>query len=336
MNKRRQKSFDLRRIFGRQLQTKLLMLVMAFLIWLFVRTDQETTVVLTLPVQVQMDFLPDHVILEEPLSQVSVTFEGRGRSLLNFALFSGGEYRLVPESPEERSHTVSTSNLVLEGDPDITVLNISPALLRLRLDERIEREVPIELRARVLPAEDFLLTGPVDWQPRRVRVSGARSFVDTLSAVSTEAVTMNKIKRDPDRRLRLESPFEGAVLSRPEVLVTAPVEKRVRKTIENVQLVVSNLPDSLEVFPMSLNLVLEAGEQQLEGIRAEDIRAELDYLRAPPGSLQVPCQLQIPLNLQPLVIEPRLFELRPALPELADSTAIDTLSFGNRIFLPGL
>ncbi len=335
MNKRRSKSLTLRRIFGSHLQTKLLMLLTAFLIWLFVRTDQETTVVLSLPVTVQLDELPDQVLIRKPLSQVSVTLQGRGRSLLYFSLFLRGEYILRPESPAEKSHTVSTQNLTLGGDPDITVLNISPALLHLALDERIVREVPVALRARVLPAEGYLLTGLVDWQPRTVEVSGAKSLLDTLSAVPTEAVTMNKVKRNPERHLLLQAPFAGAELSRQEVLLTAPVEKLVQKTLRDIPLVVSHLPDSLVVFPESLQLVLEAGEEQLATISAGDIVAELDYRKCPPGALQMACQLHIPHNLQPLRTIPRLFELRPR-EELTDTTHVDTLSYEQRIFLPGM
>ena len=305
MSARPRASEFLGRRLSSNVRTKAAMLGVAFLIWLFVRLDQETTIVVPMPVQVDLSALPGKVLLYPPPEKVSVTLKGRGRSLLGYVLFHHGRYIVRPQDVNEHTHSTEVTNLDLNGRPEVAVLTISPALFTLELDNEHTRTVPITLRARVEAAEGFLLASPPVIQPREVEVRGPGKLLDTLSTIYTDAGDLTRLRKDLKVTLPLSLPFREAQLQTSNVVLSAIVDHVVEQRVDNIPLRLLHNPEGLVPSAASLSVVVQGAERTLEQLRPGEIIAVLDLSLRESPEARVPCQVWVPDGV----------ELRQTLPE---------------------
>jgi hypothetical protein len=294
----------LRKRLGTHVRIKAGMFAVACLIWLFVRLDQTTSIVVPVPVRVDLSALPGKVLLTPPPDKLSVTLQGRGRSLLGFVLFHEGEYLLRPQDHQSQSHATEVTNLYLSGRPDLTVMTLSPALLNLELDEELIRTVPITVRAKVEAAEGYRLREPVEPRPRTVEVRGPRRLLDTLGTVYTDADDLSRLRKDLNVGVALSLPFHQARLQVSSVVLSARVERLAERRFDRVPLKVSHNRERLEVTPAELAVVVYGSEEELADLEPEQIKAVLDLDLREPDQSQMPCRVSLPKG----------FELKETLP----------------------
>lgn len=299
----------LRKRLGTNVRVKAGMFTVACLIWLFVRLDQTTSIVVPVPVSVDLSALPGQVLLEPPPDKLSVTLQGRGRSLLGYVLFHQARYVIRPQERNAVTHATDVANLELSGRPDLTVLTLSPALLNLELDEERIRTVPITVRAKVEAAEGYRLKGPVEYRPRTVEVRGPRRLLDTLGTVYTDADDLSRLRKDVQVGVALSLPFHQARLQIPGVVLTASVERLGERRLEGIPLKVTHNRQRLVVEPEELAVVVYGPEKDLASLEPDDVRAVLDLARREDGQTGMPCKVTLPDGFELKETVPALFRL---------------------------
>lgn len=299
----------LRKRLGTHVRVKVAMFITACLIWLFIRLDQTTTMVVPVPVRVDLSGLPGKVLLQHPPEKVSVTLQGRGRSLLGFLFFHKGEYVVVPQEHSSQNHATEVTHLVLTGRPDLAVLTISPAMFNLELDDELIRTVPITLRVKVEPAEGYRLKGEPEFRPRTVEVRGPRRLLDTLGTVYTDADDLGRLRKDLSAGVALSLPFHDARLQIGSVVLTAQVERLAERRIENVPLKVTHNRRRLVVEPLELAVVVYGPQEELDGLEARDIRAVLDLNRLEQDQQELECVITLPEGFELKETVPPVFRI---------------------------
>lgn len=196
-----------------------LSLFIAVVLW-FTFSMQETYTT-SVDVTLEVAALPDGRALRQvPPQSASVSLQGRGEDL--FALsWSPMRVRLFADGP-----TVSIADAVEEaGLPaGVTVLGAQPRTIRLDLDDRVTRDLPVVLDGRVRAAAPFDLLRPPRMEPDTVRVSGARSLLDGFDAWPTARVLFDDLRDDLNTPIALSDTLDGLVeLSRQSVQLSAEV-----------------------------------------------------------------------------------------------------------------
>lgn len=224
-----------------------LSLVVAIVLW-FTFSMRETYTT-SVDVDLEMVGLPEgQALRERPPQTATVSLQGRGEDL--FALsWNPLRVRLFADGP-----TVSIAEAVAEaGLPaGVSVLGAQPRTIRLDLDERVTRDLPIALNGRVRSAIPFDLLRPPRLEPDSVRVSGARSLLDGFEAWPTARVFFDDLRDDLRTPVALSDTLTGLVeLSRQSAQLTAEIEEFTTGELM--------LPVEVENLPAGVGIRFEPG-----------------------------------------------------------------------------
>ena len=233
--------------------------VVAVVLW-FTFSMQETYTT-TVDVPLQVASLPEGQALRRlPPLAARVSVQGRGEDLLTLT-WSPPRVRLFADGP-----TVDVAAAVAEsGLPaGVDVLGAQPRTIRLDLDEVVTRELPVRLDGAVAAAPPFDLLQPPTLEPAAIRVTGASTLLDGLTAWPTERFVRDEIRADLVTRVPLSDTLAGLVeRSAASTLLQARVGEFTTGEVE--------LPVEVEGLPPGI-----------EAVRFEPSRVRAEF-RAPTG-----------------------------------------------------
>lgn len=208
-----------------RLGSAVLSLILAVLVW-FVAVQQEyPRQQFNQPISVTRSGLPDNlVIFGDVLSEVRIEVRApkarwpnlQARDFTAWVDLSGlsaGEYD-VPVR-------------VLPPDPQVQVTAVDPPVVRVRLEERKERSLPVQVNIMDAPAFGYTWGTPVV-TPTQVAVAGASSWVDQVAVVSVDFY-FGSARASVERNLQVRARDAAGVVvgfvsvSPRDVKVTAPV-----------------------------------------------------------------------------------------------------------------
>jgi len=166
-----------------RLGSAILSLLLAMLVWFVAVQEEYPRQQFNQPISVARSGLPDNlVVFGDVLSEVRIEVrapKGRWPNLqshdftawIDLAGLSAGEYD-VPVR-------------VLPPDPQVQVIAVNPPVVRVRLEERKEKAIPVQVNLMDTPAFGYTWGTPVV-TPTQVIVSGASSWVDQVATASVD------------------------------------------------------------------------------------------------------------------------------------------------------
>ena len=212
-------TFVLRKLFLENATQKTFALVLAMVLFVFVREDPQAERAVDVPLIVKP---PDDRVRVGPLiEKVRLTVAGKYRRLRQFSAdevepltirLTGTETELVFE-PELFS--------LPEG---VRVKSVRPVAMAVQFEEKLIRQVPVQAVADGDPEPGFRLLG-IDVEPKEVLVEGAASAVRRIRAAKTEPLNLSGRNRTTTVRVPLVAPP-------PHVNFVGPARFAVTLTIE--------------------------------------------------------------------------------------------------------
>jgi YbbR domain-containing protein len=169
---------------------KLASLCIAFLIWLILTGSRDTTASLTAPVQYRN--MPKNLeSSSEMAEEVHVQLRGSTTRLARMASQPPAVVvDLSPvRGPGETTFTLTRSNVSLPTG--LILERIIPSQIRLTMETRVARVIPIKAKFKDLPQGMVILSQEVT--PGRIRVVGPESVVNALDSVETDAVDVRSL-----------------------------------------------------------------------------------------------------------------------------------------------
>ena len=272
---------------------KLVFILVALVLWLYVVTGITYDHVIRVPISLE-NIQKGRVLAEELPERATVRYKGTGRALLGALLWDllSGDLRLVVdvqtikefydfplqsyfERHQEGIHTPRGLRLEL-----LEIL--SPETLKVRLDERITKQVPIASRVRVKTEPGYTVVGGVQLRPAVAEVSGPQRAVHLIDTLLTEVRLFDERLYEVNSEVRLETPDNPLVqFTPPRVEVFASVQSIVERKMPEIAVHVLNVPENLRavVSPSSISLTLVGGIEFLTQLPPSDILAFVDYDR---------------------------------------------------------
>jgi YbbR domain-containing protein len=242
-------------------------LILAFCLWLMVNLSQEYTLTVNLPISLGM--VPEDRALVENLPQsATVSVNGQGWQLINFY-----------NNPPGINLNVSDSevNLLEQVQQQMTLTNVSvqkvqPIMLRLNLEERISKKVPVRSLVDVTFRDQYGFVGSPGIRPDSVTVSGAISLVENITEWQTDSVQFTDVSRNLSRTVELEDPGELITLDQDEVVFSADVAEYTEGEV-NVRISTRDLPEgrSVSYSPTSITVKFEVPINEYTKIQGANI-----------------------------------------------------------------
>jgi len=258
---------------------KLLAIVLAFAIWVSVTGEKRTLQDFEIPLEIRV--ADEHVLASMPPNTVTVRLRG-SESLLR---------RLDPLPFVVRADLSEAS--VGEQDVQLTARDISglprgaevdfidPDRIRVVIDRRLTRELPVEPTFLGQPPEGFAFYG-AQVAPETLPVEGPASQVSRLEVLRTNPIRLDD--RTAPFRARVGVVPEGSLVRlldpRPlevgVVVDAAAVERR----IERLPVRVAGGPPGAAARPETIDVTVSGPPQLLERLRRDQLRVVADAGRA--------------------------------------------------------
>ena len=195
-----------------------LSVVASILIWFMISMRESYSVVRDFPTTV-INIPPDRALRASPPAAVRVQLEGRGWQLLKLVT-STQAIRL-----DASSSTVDLFRATAESLPsDVRPQSVSPPEIRLRMEERSSRRLPVELVVDIQTVPPYDLVQDMRALPDSVAVSGAASIISSLDRWKTERFVRKEVNESFTAYVPLSDTLSGLIdLDRSVVLLQAEV-----------------------------------------------------------------------------------------------------------------
>jgi len=299
---------DLREALRRNPELKLVSLLLAFFLWFSINVS-ERNAERVVDLQVTVRKVPaDLIVTSLPGDPVKVTVRGprtildgiderKSRLAVDLAGVSPGDVRVE----------VSADMVRPEIPRRLTVVQIEPARVRLRLERLVRRLVPVRADLAGMPALGYSVTES-HVTPGRVEASGPASKVDDLKEITTEPVDLRGLSETTQRDVPLAWAGGFVTFAPDHVRVTATLEEViVSREFKGVE--VRPAPDDdirAQITPARVDVTVRGPQRLLHNFKLPDGAVTFDASGLTPGQHRVPVRVELPAPLEVTARQPEV------------------------------
>lgn len=268
---------------SRKINVFLLFLLMSFSILMFTKLSKNYTNTLAFKIE-KINVPEEKVILNNSDSIVNVTLKTHGFKWFKYYL--GRPTLTVDFSKDVAENNAvficDNSNLEFIANRALTnqveLIKVSPKRLEFNFDVNLVKKVPVVLKSNIIFTQGFNISESYKLQPDSIKVIGPHSIAKKIEYVETEAVNLEDVKTNINRKVSLRKLDNELKLSTQSITLTAEVEKFTEGTLK-IPVTISNVPEgiSLKYFPKEVNISFYTSLARFNQVKAKDFRVVCDY-----------------------------------------------------------
>ncbi|MGA1598712.1 MAG: YbbR-like domain-containing protein [bacterium] len=276
------------------LQYKLIAVGIAFFVWAI--SKQATD-----PVQMSF-FSPvafknlgsQFQVTAEP-AQVNISVETQSRGNLINPLEIQAILDLSNVSEGTFDYTLTESNI--QAPSHVRVARITPAQVRLTIEELVEKQVPVRARYQGRVAKGYLLDS-VSMDPESITIRGTREELERLEEVMTSEIDLRELSSDTEFTVQLDLPKQDLQVIEPQgKAFIAHVRVKglpLKKRFDNVPIYLRNTTYVSLINPSAFNVFLEGPADLINELSSEELYGVVDVESFGPGSYKVTPEVVLP------------------------------------------
>ena len=263
--------------------------LLATLLWVFVVSDNEYTMLLDFPIEARNLNVQKAHKREVP-STASVLIRGTGRDLVkSFLLKKIAGFKLVLDLEGISQEYEFYLNDYFEKYPQKVVLplnyNVSfvevvhPNRIKISLDDYILKNVPVALNLVVNPAPGYVQIGETLITPSQIEIAGPEKELDLINYVENIKDTLNGLISPHIDRVELNS-YGGLVeYSHDFVEINIDIQNISERIIADIPVKIINVPKKIRVFPspQTISLTVIGGFNRIALLNSNDIDVIIDF-----------------------------------------------------------
>jgi YbbR domain-containing protein len=253
---------------------KLLAVVLALGVWLYVQSGETEDVAESIGLKVE---LPDGMVATKPLPHtVSVTFSGP-RSALRRVDFKALK---LPVDMREQvtdvgAYTIEFSSHQVIGLPKtVKAINVSPSTHQFSVDREVVRKVSVVPRVVGEPRDGWMVVS-TRIEPGVVEVRGPARALENVGSVQTLNIDVSDLPHDSRLDATLDLPSGVHVVESVELKALVDIEPMLEvRTFASVPVIVRGRPGYV-VVPDVVRVTLKGPAASLRQIRERDVVAQV-------------------------------------------------------------
>ena len=262
---------------------------LALLLWIFVVSENEYTLIIDLPIEAR-NLSVQKAHKEEVPPTASVRLRGTGRDLFkSFLLKNFGGFKLVLDLEGISKEYEFVLNDYFEKFPQKVVLplnyNLSflevvyPNRIKISLDDYSSKSVPIISNLHIKPAPGFLLVGSQVIKPAKIDIAGPKKELALINHIETIYDTINGLTSFYSGKIKTQSLGRLIEYSTNSVEISLDIQNISERIIADVPVKVINIPEKFRVFPspQTVSLTVIGGVEQIAELKPTDIKIIVDF-----------------------------------------------------------
>lgn len=215
---------------------KLLALLLGVMVWLHVATQKEYRFETRLPVG-GIAVRDPYTVSSELPDSITVLLQATGKQYLTGA-WSESRVRLSALSMTSGLYLVPLSSANTFLDPARADVRLDEVLfpqeIELRIEPHAEKTVPLIAAVGGRADAGYEIGMPLSVEPSVVLIRGPRSYIDTLSGLSTTPVSLAGLRNNATIRTSIARPALPVRLAVDSVMVTVPIFPSRVRTFEKI------------------------------------------------------------------------------------------------------
>lgn len=289
---------------------RLVSILAAIVVWYAIRAvTSNSTIVTDIPLTIQPP--PDWSVVDTSARAIDVAFLGT-RDDLRYL-----NRELIKATVDVRTHAENGTFAVALGPANVNAPGnaridfIRPAVLTLRLDREITKQVPVKVETQNLLPDGYEIDKMVV-TPATVELSGPALVINEVESISTVPVDLDgRIRSINKRRLALVAGdnLAGAALDPPAVTLDLAIVERSISSLFPDMPVLPMLPPGravrVDLDPDVATLTVKGRPELMKTLVAEDIRLFVDVTDVPSSdSAKLPIRAVLPNGIVLVRTEP--------------------------------
>ena len=263
--------------------------LLAMLLWLFVVSGDQYTMMLDLPIEAR-NLNSQKTYLEEVPGYASVILKGKGRDLFkSYILQNYSDIKLVLDLDGISQEYEFILNDYFEKNPRKVVIppshNVSfievvyPNRINIKLDEIMEKKVPIISNIRSLVKDGYLQIGNTQFEPDSLIIIGPKVELNKINEVHTSKDTLFNLSKSIRGTIDLISQNRLIKFSLRKINYFLDVQQISERIIVDIPVNVINKVRGIRVFPspQTVSLTVVGGVNQIAEIEPNDISVVVDF-----------------------------------------------------------
>ncbi len=276
-------------IFFEKLSTPLITFNLALLLWIFVVSNNDYSMVIDIPIEARnLSALKAH--REEVPKYAQARLKGTGRDLFGLYLFKNFiEFKAVIDLEGISKEYEFVLNDYFKNNPQKIVLPskysiefieiIYPSRIQISLDDMEEKQVPILSNIKVMTEPGFMIIGEVHFEPNFITIAGPKEDLVLINHVKTQFDTLIGVNNSLSGNINLQSKGRLINFSEDQIHYYVNIEEISERIIAGIPVHIINIPNNIRVFPspQTVALTVIGGLKQISNLRAEEINVTLDF-----------------------------------------------------------
>ncbi|MDP6340267.1 MAG: hypothetical protein QF842_08120 [Candidatus Marinimicrobia bacterium] len=275
----------------RKLGIRLGAIGLAVLLWLFVVSENEYSMVVDIPIEAR-NLPARHALKKEVPDVAKVRLRGRGRSLFKTVILKKfiPDFKLVLDLvriSEEYEFILNDyferypQKVVIPSTFDVNYVEvIYPSSVHISLDEYKEKVVSVSPDVIIRAAPGYTLVGPANILPESVKIAGSWDIVENISQVYTEADTVINATNNVSVVLTLKTVRGQLIEYIPKtVSFTQDIQSISERIINEIPVRILNERENLQAFvsPQTVALTVVGGTDYIANLKPDDISITVDF-----------------------------------------------------------
>lgn len=262
---------------------------LATLVWLFVISGNEYTMILDFPIEAR-NLNAQKTYLKEVPKYASVMLKGKGRDLFKaYILRNHAGFKLVLDLEGISQEYEFILNQYFEKNPRKVVLPSSyklsflevlyPNRIKISLDEIMTKNVPISSNISISLKDGYIQIGLMKFNPDSVVLVGPKVELAKIENVHTVKDTLIDLSYPFNGNLNLISPGRLINCSQTKIKYFLDIQQISERIIVDIPVKVINKLKGIRVFPspQTVSLTVIGGAFQISEIKPEDILVTVDF-----------------------------------------------------------
>jgi YbbR domain-containing protein len=287
-------------------------LVFAIVLWLYINLNLVYNISVSIPLDIKLS--KTQALANDLPGSVDVSLKGKGWDLLGLVLSKSIILNLdLTNYKKDTKINISQSiNELLNLSTNVVIVSVNPDAIDINFDNFTSKMVKIKNMVNVVPKDGYLIINSPKIVPDSVKVSGAISIIGKIKFLPTEIMNVENVNSGFTRTIKIFDTLNNIIKIEPKtVTITYNIELSAEKNIEDVNVIISNVPQDKEVLliPPKLKLYLRGGVEQLAKINPEEIFAGIEYKQIENDSLGfVSPKISLPVDVTVIKYEPQKFQ----------------------------
>jgi YbbR domain-containing protein len=178
---------------------------------------------------------------------------------------------------------------------NVEIEQFDPPTIDLRWEQRIVRDVPIQVSVVGTPADGFVVKGPLVAEPKSAKVRGPQSDVMVLQFIRADAFDVRGLTEGTyPRNLAVERANPRLKIEPTTVVVTSEITREVAERVfQKLPVIITGIPKGKST-PAEVDVRLVCPPDIVRSLRPEQIVPQVEVTsKDPSGSASLPVQVRI-------------------------------------------